>query len=94
LVYNKGVTTVYVQKIWKELVQKFGNEISVLIYTPLDELKNNYPELISVIEAFRNKTLQIQSGGGGRYGKILLVNDNDEDSKNDTTDNTLDNYFG
>jgi PHP family Zn ribbon phosphoesterase len=60
----------------------------------LIELKNNYPELTSVIEAFRNKTLQIQSGGGGRYGKILLSHENDDASRNTTTDNTLDHYFG
>ncbi len=94
LVYSKGVTTVFVQKIWKELVQKFGNEISVLIYAPLDELKNNYPELTSVIEAFRDKTLQIKSGGGGRYGKIILDHEKDDDSRNTKPDNTLDHYFG
>ncbi len=92
LVYGKGVTTVFVQKIWKELVQKFGNEISVLINAPLQELKNIDPQLSTVIEAFRNKTLQIQSGGGGRYGKILLSHDDDE-FRNAAPVNTLDNYF-
>ena len=91
LTYGKGVTTVFVQKIWKELVQKFGNEISVLIYTPLEELKNKNPQLSTVIEAFRNKTLQIQPGGGGKYGKILIGHDNE--FRNTAPDNTLDIYF-
>ena len=91
LAYGKGVTTVFVQKIWKELVQKFGNEISVLIHTPLEELKNKNPQLSSVIETFRNKTLQIQPGGGGSYGKIVLADEINEESMN-TKPNTLDNY--
>jgi uncharacterized protein (TIGR00375 family) len=72
LVYNKGVTTVFVQKIWKEMVQKFGDEISVLIYAELDEISEIDPTLAVVIKKFRNKTLRIQPGGGGRYGKILF----------------------
>ena len=79
--YSKGVTTVFVQKIWKELVQKFGNEINVLIYTPLEEIEKVDPKLKHVINTFRNGTLRIEAGGGGKYGEIML------------DENTLDNYF-
>ncbi len=94
LVHDKGVTTVLVQKIWRELVQKFGNEISTLIYAPLEELEKLDPLLSPVIEGFRNDTLQIQSGGGGRYGKIIFEHDcNTTDVDPDDPNNTLDNYF-
>ncbi|MGB9936433.1 MAG: TIGR00375 family protein [Methanobacterium sp.] len=72
LVYGKGVTTVFVQKIWKELVQTFRSEIGALIYAPLEELSKTDSKLAEVIGSFRNNTLKIQSGAGGMYGKILL----------------------
>jgi uncharacterized protein (TIGR00375 family) len=72
LTYSKGVTTKFVQKIWQELVLKFGDEISVLIDAPLDELVELDSELARRIRAFRDKTLQIKSGGGGRYGELVF----------------------
>ena len=72
LVHGKGITTVYVQKIWKELVQTFGSEIEVLIYAPLDEVARTESKLAGVIKSFRENTLNIQSGSGGHYGQIVL----------------------
>lgn len=95
LIYKKGVTTVFVQKIWKELVQKFGNEINVLINASLDEIDAVDSKLTPVIKDFRDNTLYIQSGGGGRYGKILLNPEEQETEKDHTElkENTLDEYF-
>lgn len=96
LIYNKGITTVFVQKIWKELVQKLGTEIDVLINASLDKIEEVDPELTPVIKAFRDNTLQIRPGGGGRYGKILIEGD-EEDTEDPLTDippaNTLDKYL-
>jgi len=72
LVHGKGITTVFVQKIWKELVQTFGSEIGVLIYTPISEISKTNSKLADVIRSFRDNTLKIQPGAGGMYGKILL----------------------
>jgi len=72
ITYSKGVTTKFVQKIWQELVLKFGDEISVLIDAPMDELIELDPELSLRIKAFRDKTLQIKVGGGGRYGELIF----------------------
>jgi uncharacterized protein (TIGR00375 family) len=72
LTYSKGVTTVFVQKIWRELIQRFGDEISVLISAPMEELREIDSKLSRRIEAFRNKTLQIKVGGGGKYGEIVF----------------------
>jgi uncharacterized protein (TIGR00375 family) len=72
LVHGKGITTVYVQKIWKELVQTFGSEIEVLIYAPLDEIARTESKLADVINSFRKNTLNIQPGSGGHYGQIML----------------------
>ncbi len=72
LIYGKGVTTVFVQKIWKELVQKLGTEIDVLIHASLEGIEKVDPKLNSAIQAFRDNTLQIRPGGGGKYGKIIF----------------------
>jgi len=72
IVHGKGITTVYVQKIWKEMVQTFGSEIEVLIYAPLDKIARTEPKLAEVIKSFRENTLNIQSGSGGHYGQIIL----------------------
>jgi len=95
LIYSKGVTTVFVQKIWKELVEKFGNEIEVLIYATLGEIEEVDSKLTPVIKAFREGTLQIRPGGGGRYGKILFEEDEKdmEAPRSEIPLNTLDKYF-
>ena len=80
LTYSKGVTTVFVQKIWRELLQKFGDEISVLIYAPMEELLEIDINLARRIRAFRDKTLQIKIGGGGRYGEIIFEDKSTLDS--------------
>ncbi|MDP3066764.1 MAG: TIGR00375 family protein [Methanobacteriaceae archaeon] len=82
LVYGKGVITVFVQKIWREMVQRFGDEIYVLIYAPLKELNDADPKITPVIKSFRDGTLKMRPGGGGRYGEILFEQEN-----------TLDSYF-
>jgi len=72
ITHGKGVTTVFVQKIWKEMVTKFNNEITALIHAPMEDLKIIDSKVANVINAFRNNTLQIKSGGGGKYGEIIL----------------------
>lgn len=72
LTYNKGLYTAFVQKIWKELVQKFGSEISVLIHAPLEDIEKIDDKLAQVIKAFRKNSLHIVAGGGGKYGKIMF----------------------
>ena len=78
ITHGKGVTTVYVQKIWKEMIKRFGNEINALINAPMEEVNNIDAKVGSVIMAFRNKTLEIKTGGGGQYGEIILPGDNQD----------------
>jgi len=72
LTYSKGVTTKFVQRKWQELILKFGDEISVLIDAPMDKMVKIDPELARRIGAFRDKTLQIKVGGGGKYGELVF----------------------
>jgi uncharacterized protein (TIGR00375 family) len=86
LTYSKGVTTKFVQKIWQELILKFGDEISVLIDAPLKQLMETDPEVARRIQAFRDKTLQIKVGGGGKYGELVF---NEEGPTKSTLDSFL-----
>jgi uncharacterized protein (TIGR00375 family) len=97
LVHGKGVTTVFVQKIWRKMLQLFGDEISVLINAPLEELQELDPKMAPVIRSFRDGTLKMQPGGGGRYGKLVLEPEkaeaNTQSPSRSTETNTLDEYF-
>jgi uncharacterized protein (TIGR00375 family) len=76
ITHGKGVTTVFVQKIWKEMIHRFKDEITALIQSPIDEVYDVDPKVAGVINAFRNKTLEIKAGGGGKYGEIVLPKNN------------------
>ena len=69
-VYDKGVTTKTVQNIWQSLIDKFGNEINVLIDADLADIKEIDLKICEAIKAFRNNTINIVPGGGGKYGEI------------------------
>lgn len=74
-VYDKGVTTKTVQNIWQKLIDNFQTEIDVLINVPLDEIEKIDSDIVSVIKAFRDKSLNVIPGGGGQYGQILFDGD-------------------
>jgi len=76
ITHGKGVTTVFVQKIWKEMIHRFKDEITALIQSTMDEVYDVDPKVAAVIKAFRNKTLEIKAGGGGKYGEIVLPKNN------------------
>jgi len=70
MVYDKGVTTKTVQSKWQALIDEFGPEIDVLINTPLEKIEKVDSLMPEAISAFRNKTLHVSPGGGGKYGEI------------------------
>ncbi len=62
-----------VTRRWEELVNYFGNEITVLIDAEFDEIRRiTTPAIADSIEAFRQGKVRIIPGGGGKYGEILL----------------------
>ena len=92
-VYDKGVTTKTVQSIWQRLIDKFAVEIEVLINAPLEEIAEVDERVVLGIEGFRNKTLQVTPGGGGKYGEISFNGELPEikDEKEQST--SLDDFF-
>ncbi|WP_406533587.1 TIGR00375 family protein [Methanobrevibacter sp.] len=69
-VYDKGVTTKTVQSKWQKLIDSFGTEIDVLINAPLKDIEKIDSNIGSVIESFRNGSIDVVPGGGGKYGEI------------------------
>ena len=69
-VYDKGVTTKTVQNKWQELINHFDDEINVLIDVPISEIDKVDSNVSRIIESFRNKSINVIPGGGGKYGEI------------------------
>ena len=92
MVYDKGVTTKTVQGIWQSLIDAFGPEIDVLINTPLKDISKIDKKTAIGIEGFRNKTLNVVPGGGGKYGEISFSEDLSLKEKKTEKIVTLDNF--
>jgi len=92
MVYDKGVTTKTVQNKWKELIDKFGNEIELLINAPLDKISKVNKDITPAIDSFRKKTLNISPGGGGKYGEISFDEKIQKKSVKKEKRVTLDNF--
>ncbi len=71
-VYDKGVTTKTVQGKWQKLIDAFSTEIDVLINVSIDDISAIDSDIAPAIEAFRNGTIDVVPGGGGKYGEILF----------------------
>jgi len=72
MVYEKGVTTKTVQNKWQTLINEFNTEIDILISTPIEEIAKIDNMTSIAIESFRNKSLKVIPGGGGKYGQICF----------------------
>lgn len=58
-------------KLLNRLLLRFGTEMNILHHAPVGELEEAAgPRIASLIAAARAGTLQVDSGGGGAYGKI------------------------
>jgi uncharacterized protein (TIGR00375 family) len=68
---HKSVMTAGVQKRWSELTAE-KTEIEVLLQVDLSELKAE-PKVIEAIQNFRMGLIEVQPGGGGKYGEVRLI---------------------
>ena len=71
-VYDKGVTTKTVQGKWQKMIDEFSTEIDVLINVAINDIEKIDSNVSRAIESFRNGTIDVVPGGGGKYGEILL----------------------
>lgn len=69
---HASITTKGVRTSWDSLVEKFGNEVAVLLDAKPDQLDIVDQRIVDAILAFRNGEVIIHPGGGGQYGWIEL----------------------
>ncbi|MEM2924188.1 MAG: TIGR00375 family protein [Methanocellales archaeon] len=73
LAFNSTVQGNKVQEEWMNLVERFGNEVAVLLDVDISNIaKIAHPKVVKAIKAFREQRIIIHPGGGGRYGRIEL----------------------
>jgi uncharacterized protein (TIGR00375 family) len=58
--------------IYTRFIGMFGNEITVLIDTPVAEIRAVHPKVADAVAALRNGTVVLHPGGGGKYGTFSL----------------------
>ena len=74
----KQVNSQKVQSSWKDLVERFGNEINVLVDVPIVEISEINKIIAQKIEAFRNGFVLYDAGGGGKYGTPFICDNAEE----------------
>ena len=77
----QGLNTMSVQGMWRDFVDRFGNEIKVLVDAPEEELKEVNPRAALKIIAFRKGWVHYVPGGGGEYGKPVICDSEEEFEK-------------
>ncbi len=65
-----------VQDTWGRLVERFGNEIAVLIDAQIEDVARVAGQRgAAMVKAFREQRLKVVPGGGGRYGHLEVPSD-------------------
>jgi len=65
-------TTKKCSDLYQRCLIAFGDEISVLTETPVDDLREFHMELGDAVAAFREGKVTLHPGGGGKYGTFDL----------------------
>ncbi|MGA7076673.1 MAG: endonuclease Q family protein [Halobacteriota archaeon] len=62
-----------VKKVYEALIQRFDNEIAILIDAPLTSVGQQHPQLAEILARFRKDAIDFEFvGRGGWYGKIKI----------------------
>lgn len=77
----KNINAVRVQGLWREFIDRFGNEIKVLVEVPEEELAAVNKEVAGKVIAFRKGWVQYIPGGGGNYGRPVICDSLEEFEK-------------
>ncbi len=77
----KKVEDAPVQSLWKNFVERFGNEIFVLVDAGIEEITKVDRRVAENIEAFRKGLVFYIPGGGGQYGVPVICKSKEEFEK-------------
>lgn len=69
-IYDKGVTTKFVQTRYDNLIEVFGNEINVLIDVDINKIRGEDKLLADIIKQYRDDKLKVTVGRAGQYGYV------------------------
>ena len=69
-IYDKGVSTKFVQTRYDKLIELFGDEISILVDADIKKIASRDKLLADVIKMYRLNKLNVMVGRGGRYGQV------------------------
>ena len=67
---GKNIGTESVNKLWTKYIEKYGNEIDVLINAPVEDIKKINEKVGDTIDLLRRGKIYIYPGAGGEYGRI------------------------
>ncbi len=72
---HASINTKGVQTAWNYLMERYDNELNVLLNVEIDDLGFLDERITNAIIAFREEKLIIRPGGGGQYGQIEIPDD-------------------
>ncbi len=62
-----------VEQCYNHLISVFGNEIHIMLETPIKNIENTVDsEVADIIKVFRMATFDYKKGGGGSYGSLKI----------------------
>ena len=73
LALQMGPSSKAVRETWELFLERFGDEVSVLVDASYEELSELDERVAAAILAFREGKVVVVPGGGGKYGVIKLV---------------------
>ncbi|AEH45061.1 PHP domain protein [Thermodesulfatator indicus DSM 15286] len=77
---GKGVQSQIVARTYRQLLERAGSELDILLYKDLSELKSLFPErIVEGISRVREGRLYIKPGFDGVYGKIRIFEPDEEE---------------
>lgn len=74
----KNANAQKVQSAWKDFVERFENEIKVLVDVSVEELAEVNPVVAKKIDSFRKGFVHYVAGGGGQYGQPIICDSKEE----------------
>ena len=77
----KGRSSVAVQKQYRQLIKDFGNELFILLDIDLKKLVGVDTRIVEGLRRVREGKLLIEPGFDGRYGKINIFSEDDNDKQ-------------
>ncbi len=83
---HASINTKGVQDAWNALIDRFDNELHILLYAEQKSMDFVDKRIFDAILAFREKRVILHPGGGGQYGRIELPPEMDAGKKAEEKD--------